>query len=137
MDEPNWTMLVENKNFNAPTETLWVRIVDYVRGPRKLKIQVTGTWSYDSSTQCGPDGISTDGFADGNLHHTALKGCVIAKVGGCPGDTVTSDKLFAVGSFSIFNIGDAFGALFLSMNDAPANFHNHSGSLSVSIFEAS
>jgi hypothetical protein len=136
MTEPKWTALITKQSVDVPKNALWVKVLDYIRGPRKLKIEVTGDWNYDASKPSGPDGVPSEGFADANLHKSALKGCVIAKVGGSAGDTPGSDKLFALGSFTILDIGDVAGALFLSMNDAPANFHSHSGAVTVSISEA-
>lgn len=136
MTQPNWTPVITHHTVSAPTTSLWVKVDDYIRGPRKLKIEATGRWNYDGEKQSEADGEPTEGFSDNNLHHSALRGCLIAKVGGGPGDTPGSDKIFAVGSFAIIDVGDVSGVLFLSMNDAPKNFRSHSGSLNVSISES-
>jgi hypothetical protein len=133
---PKWTSLVTDRNIDAPKDALWVKVVDYVRGPRKIKVEVTGSWNYDAGKTCGPDGSPSEGLSDANLNKSALKGCVIGKVGGSPGDTPGSDKLFAPGSYAVFEIGDVAGALYLGMNDVPTNIHNHAGTVRVNIWEA-
>jgi hypothetical protein len=136
MTQPNWTPVIEHHTVNAPKASLWVKVADYIRGPRKLKIEASGHWNYDDAKQSEADGEPSEGFSDNNLHKSALRGCLIAKVGGGSGDSPGSEKIFAVGSFAIIDVGDVSGALFLSMNDAPKNFRSHGGSLTVSISEA-
>lgn len=136
MTEPRWTPVVKDKLLNAPVDTLWAKVIDYVRGPRKLKIEAEGNWQYDLGKQCGPDGKPTEGFSDDNLHKAALRGCLIAKIGGCAGDTPGSEKIFAVGSFSIFETGDVSGSLFVSINDDPKSFNKHSSKLKITVSEA-
>ena len=112
MTQPNWTPVITHHTVNAPTTSLWVKVDDYIRGPRKLKIEATGRWNYDGVKQSEADGETTEGFSADNLHHSALRGCLIAKVGGGSGHTPDSDKIFAVGSFAIIDVGDVSGALF-------------------------
>ena len=138
MTQPNWNEMVKDKAVAANPNLLWVRVCDYIRGPRKIMIKAEGTWNYDSRAACGPDGNPGEGFSDANLHDSALRGCLIAKVGGSAGETPGKGKIQAVGSFCSFEIGaDAAGALYLAMNDAPKNFYKHSGTLTVTISEAS
>jgi hypothetical protein len=136
MTEPPWATVEAPQSIIAPSAALWVKVADYIHGPRKLKIVATGTWNFDLGRPCGPDGEPSEGFADSNAHHGALKGCLIAKIGGSAGDNPASDKLFAIGSFAIINIGDAAGTLFVGMNDAPVNCRNHSGGLTIAIWDA-
>jgi hypothetical protein len=123
MTEPPWATVEAPQSIIAPSAALWVKVADYIHGPRKLKIVATGTWNFDLGRPCGPDGEPSEG-------------CLIAKIGGSAGDNPASDKLFAIGSFAIINIGDAAGTLFVGMNDAPVNCRNHSGSLTIAIWDA-
>ena len=136
MTDPKWSEPAK-KEIEAKPDVLWVRVVDYIHGPRKVKIEATGTWSYAPRSACGPDGNVAEGFDDGHLLKTAARGCLIAKVGGSAGDTPGSEKIQAVGSFAIFEIGDTGGALFLAMKDKPQNWDRHSGKLEISISDAS
>lgn len=137
MTEPNWTDIVTQQAVNAARDKLWARVCDYICGPRKLRVQATGTWNYDPHSPCGPDGCPQEGFEDNNLHKSALRGCLIAKVGGGAGDTPGDGKIQAVGSFCVFEVAqDVRGALFLTMNDSPNRFYLHCGSLTVTISEA-
>ena len=137
MTAPNWTDIVTQQPINAPQTELWVKVVDFVRGPRRLCITATGTWNYDPQSSCGPDGNPAEGFEDHNLHKSALRGCVLAKVGGSCGDTPGDAKLQAIGSYCVFSIGeDVSGALFVTMNDDPKRFHLHSGTLTLTVSDA-
>jgi hypothetical protein len=137
MLEPQWTPLVIAQPLDAPRAQLWVRVCPFVRGPRRLLIQATGAWYYDSTRICGPDGNPADGFSDANLHKSALRGCLLLKVGGSTGDTPAAEKLLAAGSYFVFDVPDgAAGPLFATMNDDPKRFHLHSGSVIVTIAHA-
>lgn len=137
MTTPQWTILVNTVNLPAPTTTLWVKVCDFMRGPRRLKIEATGTWNYDPASSCAPDGSPSEGFEDGNLHKQALRGCLLAKVGGSAGDTPGDGKIQAAGSSCAFEVPDGTsGAVFLTMNDSPKRFHLHSGSISFTIYDA-
>jgi hypothetical protein len=137
MNEPNWDT-VADKKVAAPKDFIWVLVVDYIRGPRKLKFEATGSWTYEAGVTCGPDGAPREGFHNSNLHKSALRGCLLAKIGGSPGDTPGSDKIWAVGSYSVIEISDQVsGGLFVSMNDDPRRFPLHDGEIQVKISEAS
>jgi len=134
---PNWTIILTNYALRAPSSTLWVKVLDYVQGPRTLRIQATGPWSYGGPATCGPDGDPALGFEHGNLHSNALRGCLLAKIGGSGGDTPGEAKIQAVGSDCVFDIPEnVSGALFLTMNDHPKRFHLHSGRVIVTISDA-
>lgn len=134
MTTPKWASLVSNHDVVATTEALWVKVSDYIRGPRRLRIQAAGEWNYTEQKTCGPDGNAAEGLPEKGLLATAAVGCLIAKVGGSAGDTGAAGKIFAAGSYAIVEIAaDAQGALFLGMNDVPQNFDGHSGYLTVDI----
>ncbi len=44
---PNWNQIVKDQSISAPQRELWVRVFDFVRGPRRLRIEAAGTWSYE------------------------------------------------------------------------------------------
>jgi len=72
---------------------------------------------------------------------------LIGKVGGSTADlpetspasggSYTGRKVFIVGSYAVVTLGkDDNGPLFLTMNDAPKNFGDHKGELSILVEEA-
>ena len=134
---PNWNQIVKDQTVSAPQRELWVKVCDFVRGPRRLRIEAAGTWSYEPNSTCGPDGSPAEGFEDGNLHKAAVRGCLLAKVGGSCGDTPGDGKIQAVGSYCVFEVPDGTsGALFLTMNDSPKRFHMHGGELKITLSDA-
>jgi hypothetical protein len=137
MVAPNWSTLVASKTVNVPKKELWVMVCDFVRGPRRLRVTANGKWKYDPDSECGPEGDPSEGFDDRNLHKSALRGCLVAKVGGSAGDTPGSEKLFAIGSHCVFDIPEnTGGSLFVTMNDDPRRFHLHDGALTIEVSEA-
>jgi hypothetical protein len=155
MTEPNWQPLASTIVVNARPVGLWTRAVDYVAGPRKLKITADPTlaWTLGSSST-GPDGDPNQS-PNANalpLLPSALLGSLIAKIGGSAADNtapvVSAAGLppvapigvptpFSIGSFCILEIpATQKGSLFLTMNDTAGAFAQHSGSLTVNIFEA-
>lgn len=137
MVAPNWSTLVASKAVNVPKTALWVQLCDFVRGPRRLRVTAKGEWNYDPDSKCGPDGGPSEGFDDRNLHKSALRGCLVAKVGGSAGDTPGSEKLVAIGSYCVFDIPEnTGGSLFVTMNDDPRRFHLHDGALTIEVSEA-
>ena len=137
MITPNWTIILTGYSLRAPSSALWIKVLPYVRGPRTLRIQAAGPWSYAGDSTCGPDGDPVLGFEPANLHPHALRGCLLAKIGGSGGDTPGEAKIQAVGSDCVFDIPEnVSGALFLTMNDDPKRFHLHSGSVIVTISDA-
>jgi hypothetical protein len=155
MTEPNWQPLASAIVVNARPVGLWTRAVDYIAGPRKLKITVdaTSTWTLGSSN-AGPDGDpnQTQNTNAPPLLPSALIGALIGKIGGSAADNtapvISAAGLppvapigvptpFSIGSFCILEISASQkGSLFLTMNDIAAAFAQHSGELTVSVFEA-
>jgi hypothetical protein len=102
-----------------------------------LRIEAKGEWDVLEGAACGADGDPTQGFDEGNLHKTALRGCLLAKVGGSGGDIPGDGKIQAAGSDCTFDVPEGTGgSLFLTMNDNPKRFHSHSGTLTVTVWEA-
>lgn len=162
MTQPDWHPTVADKDkrpitieIPARPAGLWTKVADYIPSKRKLKIQVVDPsplWTYDpDKASCPPDGAPAAAIT-GQLVPWVLAGCLIGKVGGSASDitsppaavaaggpTIAGPQLFvfAVGGFCIVQVPDTVsGALFLTMNDAPANFAKHAGSLHVQVFDA-
>ena len=136
MPSPNWSE-VASVQIQAPRWELWVRVMDFVRGPRRIRIEASGRWYLEYDMYCGPDGRTDDGFDEKSLHKAALRGCLLAKIGGSAGDTPGDGLMKAVGSYCVFEIGaDMSGALFVTMNDRPERFYKHSGELTVTVYDA-
>jgi len=151
MTQPNWSELVRGVTLRARSDGLWTKVWDYVAGPRRLRIVANGRWTLvtNPATQCGPEGNPVSGVAGLLLLPTALAGSLVAKIGGGTSDywvpaagastpaTPTSILIFPVGSFCTIDIPQTVsGALFLTMNDAPAGFPNHDGTITVDIYES-
>jgi len=155
MTEPNWQPLASAIVVNARPVGLWTRAVDYVAGPRKLKITAdpTSTWTLGSSNP-GPDGDPNQSQNANALPllPSALIGALIGKIGGSAADNTAPvvstagmppvapigvPAPFSIGSFCILEISATQkGSLLLTMNDTAAAFAQHSGKLIVDIFEA-
>lgn len=154
--QPNWQPLVIGIVIPARPAGIWTRAVDYILGPRKIKISVNpaSIWTLSLGTDRGPDGDPTQ---PQNLNQLPLLtsapiGALIGKVGGSAADNTAPvismpntapilpanvPTAFSVGSFCIFELSNTQrGSLFLTMNDAAAAFTQHSGQLLVDIFEA-
>ena len=160
--QPGWNPLVADQHGNAATvsiparpEGLWTKVADFIPASRKLKIVVTGNslWAYDpDKASCGPEGVVRE--ATGLLVPSAAVGCLVGKVGGSTADNTAPPAaaggggsapsialpslfVFAAGSFCMVQVADKVsGPLFLTMNDAAANFSKHVGALTVQVFEA-
>ena len=143
MTQPSWREALASLEVPArPAGGIWSLAIDYVTGPRKLKIAAQGEWGVTADRLCGPDG---DGFASEGLDKclvtTAPRGSLIAKIGGGTADR--SGTLYPVGRLSVIELADPSGAnpvrgtLFLTMNDDPARFREHTGTITVQIWEAS
>ena len=155
--QPNWQLLVSKVDVPARPDALWTRAVDYIAGPRKLKIvsDPGSNWAIASGNTLGPDG---DPALPQNanalpLLGSALLGALIGKVGGSGADNTspspalagslqvspgaTVPQPFSIGSFCILELlATQKGSLFLTMNDAPVTFSQHTGHVTVDIFEA-
>jgi hypothetical protein len=125
-----------------PDGGLWNVAVEYVVGPRKLKIVARGEWTIEQGRTRGPDGDAIS-IADTSrcLAGSAPRGCLIAKIGGGTADF--KGHVVAIGRFAVIDLDDPTtaaaaprGALFLTMNDEPGAFHAHAGAITVDIWEA-
>ena len=100
-------------------------------------------WSPATGLECGPDGDPSKSLRTGMLCTSAAYGALIGKIGGSTGDVPDTSgglagpypnkKVFAVGTESILTLATVAdgGPLFLSMNDKPEEFPEHSGELFV------
>jgi hypothetical protein len=117
-----------------PATGIWTPVVDYITGPRILRIAAEGMWKpAEGLKECSPDGFQ-DWFygRDWLLTKDAPLGALIGKIGGSRG----SDRdaaIFPVGSFAVIMLDKQMGPLYLTINDAPAFFHDNSGTLRVMV----
>ena len=152
--EPSWKDL---KSFKVETGKagLWSLVADYVPGSRLLRFTLIEqdaqgrplpiTWSPAHDVHCGADGISVTPAKTSLLSGGALYGALIGKIGGSSADVPDASqpatpygakRVFAVGSHCVIALGSTDGgALFLTMNDNPDGFANHSGELHVRVEE--
>lgn len=140
MNQPSWRPLTLLTNaIPARPEALWTLVHEYVNGPCKLKITATGKWRYSSAKECGPDGCREAGFVSTDtLNSAAVLGALIGKVGGSPAEKPdTRAFTFVAGSYVVLVLDEKTeGALYLTMNDQPGHFDEHSGDVEVTIEEA-
>jgi len=139
MTTPNWQPLVEVKVQAKPEhEALWKLVYEYLAGPRRLRFKATGAWEREPGKTCGPNGASREQLDNAYLAGGAQVGALIGKIGGSTADKGDSPaQVFAVGEYCVIHVPDtARGGLFLTMNDKPQNFYQHSGELDVTIEEA-
>ena len=140
MTQPSWQEPGESVEVpGRPESGIWTVAIEYVNGPRKLKISASGSWGITSERIYGPDG---DGFASGTdqcLVVTAPRGSLIAKIGGGTADL--AGTVYPIGRLAVIDLPDAAGGspirgmLFLTMNDDPSRFRDHFGQLTVQIWE--
>jgi hypothetical protein len=142
----NWQPLVAQLKVPAqPVGGVWTCALEYVVGPRKIKIAATGSWSViDKLKVVGPDGDSQDwDSSQALLFPGAARGVLVAKIGGGTSDKV--GNIFPVGQKTVIDLTDPStvsssppvrGCLFLAMNDDPKNFVRHSGEIAVDVWEA-
>ena len=141
MTQPSWRVVAEGLSVPArPEGGMWTLALEYVTGPRKLKIAARGVWRMFGEKECGPDGEGFGEAMDKCLASTAARGSLLAKVGGGTADK--SGSIFPVGRIAVIELPEPAsaaavrGALFLGMNDDPRKFADHSGEIAVDIWEA-
>ena len=121
MTQPNWQSLASGIVVPArPTGGLWTRALDYVAGPRKLKIvaHAGSAWTLLPGCRPGPDGDRSQ-LANASaltLLPSALPGALIGKFGGSATDNTTPpaplnpgmppapSAAFSVGSFYVVEL---------------------------------
>jgi hypothetical protein len=139
MNQPSWRSLqLETAKIPAKPEALWTLVHQYVHGPCKLKLSAKGKWKYSSARECGPDGYREAGVSSDALNSTALLGALIGKIGGSPAEKPGTDAFtFVAGSYVVLAVDkDTEGGLYLTMNDQPDHFDEHSEEIEVTIEEA-
>lgn len=143
MNQPIWQLVESSVRIDArPAGGLWTVAVEYVTGPRKLRIASQGEWQLRGDQTCGPDGDErASGGSAKCLSESAPRGCLLAKIGGGTADL--KGQIVPVGRFAVIELADPatvptalHGTLFLTMNDEPAAFQGHGGQLTVDIWEA-
>lgn len=150
--EPTWAPL-KAFELEARPDVLWSLVTDYVPGSRLLRFTLVDqdaqknalpiTWSPAKGTDCGANGTIVAPPKSGLLSGGALYGALIGKLGGSSADVPDSSqpaapygnkRVFTVGSHCVISVGPTEGGpLFLTMNDNPEGFANHSGALHVLI----
>lgn len=139
MNQPSWRPLTLRTNvIPARPDALWTLVHEYVTGPCKLKITAKGKWHYASTKECGPDGSREAGFSSDTLNAVAVLGSLIGKIGGSPAEKPDAQAFtFVAGSYVVLAFDEKReGALYLTMNDQPGHFDEHSGNVEVTIEEA-
>jgi hypothetical protein len=137
----------------------WNMFIPYVSGPRLLRFTVVDKddkgqavpkrWHLSKNEETGADGQPAGKGTTGIMVTTAARGALVGKIGGSTADLPDSatganvvpfggKKVFALGSRAVISLAAAdSGPLFLTMNDSPEGFENHSGALWVLIEESS
>jgi hypothetical protein len=153
--DPKWTSLAKFK-VEARPSGLWI-VAGYFAGSRLLRFTVLDkdaqnqtvptSWNPATGIKCGADGLGIAPTKSGLLTLGALYGALIAKLGGSSADVPDGSqptapygnkRVFAVGSYCVISLAATEGGpLFLTMNDNPEGFVNHSGALHVLIEECS
>jgi len=152
--EPSWKAVKTVKVEAKPTG-YWNLVIDYIPGSRLLRFAlltkdaqgqpVPTFWNPAAGMQAGADGTNFTTAKSGLLSGGACYGALIGKIGGSSADIPDasqpttpygSKRVFAVGSRCVISLGASDGGpLFLTMNDNPEGFLNHSGALHVQIEE--
>jgi hypothetical protein len=160
MARPSWKDLVRVR-VSAQPEGLWNMVVPYVYGPRLLQLTVVAKddkgkdvskkWKLSGTEEeCSPDGSLENGTPQQQslLVSTAPRGAMVGKIGGSTADLPDTSpagaagpyagrKVFVSGTYTVVGLASTdCGPLFLTMNDSPKGFCNHSGDLWVLIEEA-
>jgi hypothetical protein len=146
MVQPAWRLIRKLKiPAQPPAGALWTPAIDVVESSRLLRITVVGglptNWNLSPLEPCSPNGIIDNKTS--RLTPNAATGALIGKLGGSTSDLPSGDppqycgaRLFAVGDHAVIRIQkDEIGALYLTMNDAPADFRQHSGEIEVQLEE--
>lgn len=152
--EPKWAPLNTVK-VEAKPDGLWGLVTDYVPGSRLLRFTLVNKdaqnqtlpikWNPTKEVDSGANGTVVAPPKSGLLSGGGLYGALIGKLGGSSGDVPDSSqptapygnkRVFTVGSHCVISLGPTEGGpLFLTMNDNPEGFPNHSGALHVLIEE--
>jgi hypothetical protein len=157
MTNPSWKDLIRVKVAAKP-EGLWNMVFPYVCGPRLLRITVIGKddkgtdvstkWKLGGpNNECGANGLlKPPKSASTFLVPSAPFGAMVGKVGGSTADLPDTSpaggpyagrKVFPAGNYAVFGLASTdCGPLFLTANDSPDGFVDHSGELWVLIEEA-
>jgi hypothetical protein len=103
-------------------------------------------WHASATVECTADGVNGPART-GMLVGTAPRGALVGKLGGSTADLPDSTnpatpygtkKVFAIGTTCIMSLASGEGtALFLTMNDSPEGFAEHTESLHVVIEKSS
>jgi|SRR5882724_2039902 len=154
MTDPAWKEIKKVK-VEAKPAGIWNIALPYICGSRLLRFSIQTTddkkatvpkeWAPSPKKKCGPDGVPMT--KTGALLSTAPFGAIVGKIGGSTADLpdttapstspYSGKKVFAVGAYAVVSIAATdCGPLFVTMNDSPDGFEDHSGELWVLIEEA-
>jgi hypothetical protein len=103
VDTKDWRELPGLEDPNFLVKEPWIKILDYVIGPKILKIQVQGQWSLlgpgvRECTETGHPGLAFP--SDRLLLPDSAPGAMIGKLGGSTAD-YKDGTLFAIGSYAV------------------------------------
>lgn len=152
--EPSWKV-VKAVRVEAKPTGYWNLVIGYLPGSRLLRFSLLArdehghplstAWNPAPTVSCGADGTNVTPAKSGLLSGGASYGALIGKIGGSSADIPDTSqpttpyggkRVFAVGSQCVISLGATEGGpLFLTMNDNPEGFSNHSGALHVQIEE--
>lgn len=139
MTDLSWRELVKDFAVPAKPNGFWTLVVEYIAGPKKLKLESAGQWNYSEKLKspCGPDGDPHSPTASANcVNPEAPVGSLIGKIGGSTAGT-KDGKIFVVGRLCILDLDEATsGPLFLSINDEQTGYPDNGGELKVTVYEA-
>ena len=155
MTDPSWKELA-NVKVAAKPEGLWNMVFPYVCGPRLLRVRAAGKddkgkdvdtkWKPTANDECGPNGLPKSPKTAATLLVSAAPfGSMVGKIGGStadlpdtsPGGTYSGRRVFPTGSYAVVTLTSAdCGPLFMTINDSPEGFEDHSGELWILIEEA-
>jgi hypothetical protein len=126
MNIKDWQHLV---TFNPPDgspelDCPWIKIIDYVVGPRILKFEATGRWQCMEPPQpgsCGPNGYLGLSWPAANLSlPTSAPGALIGKLGGSTID-LKDGTIFGIGTFALLAVPEkTIQPVFVGINGAPS-----------------
>ena len=142
----------------APDEGFWTMALDWVSGPRLLKFSVSDKdakgktvvtkWTLVTGKECSANGDASASVAAA-ICDGANMGALVGKIGGSAADrpgvalppttpvSYPGRKIFAAGALCTIRLDkDDGGPLFLTMNDEPGHFADHTGELHILIDEA-
>jgi hypothetical protein len=124
MNIKDWQHVISFNPSIAPTlESPWIKLVDYIVGPKILKFEAAGQWQCLEPPQagpCGPNGyVGLTWPAANLLLPTSAPGALIGKLGGSSVDA-KDGSIFGIGTYALVVVPDkTIQPVFIGINGAP------------------